>query len=62
MFQMNVLTMDKMQRIHLQNGFILNHQLSGAASIKISGFISISLWNQDAHSVITNRYITSHIL
>ena len=54
--QMNVLTQDKKQNIYLQNGIVLEHQLTGAASIQLSGFISISLWNQDAHSVIRNRY------
>ena len=56
-FQMNVLIHDKSQTVYLQNGVVLQHSLSGVASIELSGFISISLWNQDAHSVIKNRCV-----
>ena len=56
-FQMNVLIHDKSQTLYLQNGVVLHHSLSGVASIELSGFISISLWNQDAHSVIKNRCV-----
>lgn len=52
---MNVLTQDKRLTIYMQNGIVLQHDLMGVASIELSGFISISLWNQDAHSVIKNR-------
>ncbi|XP_067931798.1 microsomal triglyceride transfer protein large subunit-like [Watersipora subatra] len=55
---MNVITQDKSQTIYLQNGVVLQHNLLGAASIEISGFISISLWNQDAHSVLKNSGAT----
>lgn len=52
---MNVVTQDKRETVFLQNGVVLEHELSGVASIKLSGFIKISLWNQDAHSVLKNR-------
>lgn len=53
--QMNVLLQDKRESLYMQNGLVVQHEILGVASIELSGFISISLWNQDAHSVIRDR-------
>lgn len=51
---MNILLHDVNQRLHLQNGLVVDTKVLGVASIDLSGAISISLWNRDAHSVVKN--------
>ncbi|XP_013392489.1 microsomal triglyceride transfer protein large subunit isoform X2 [Lingula anatina] len=52
--QGNILAQDHVQRIHLQNGVVLELHVLGAVSIDLSGSISISLWNRNSHSVVYN--------
>ncbi|KAL5018121.1 hypothetical protein ScPMuIL_003843 [Solemya velum] len=52
--QANLLLQDHYQKFHLSNGLIVDLQVLGATSIDLSGLVSISLWNQNSHSLIKN--------
>ena len=54
--QMNFLLQDHSERFHMANGLVVELQVLGAASIDLTGMVSISLWNRNSESLIRNRY------
>ncbi|XP_071131491.1 microsomal triglyceride transfer protein large subunit-like isoform X2 [Mytilus edulis] len=50
--QANLLLHDHSQKLHLSNGLIIDVQVTGVASIDLSGSISISLWYKNSNSLI----------
>lgn len=50
--QGNLLLHDHSQKLHLSNGLIVDLQVTGVASIDLSGSISISLWYKNSKSLI----------
>lgn len=52
--QMNFLLQDHSERFHLANGLVVELQVLGAASIDMTGMVSISLWNRNSESLIRN--------
>lgn len=53
--QGNLLLHDHSQKLHLSNGLIVDLQVTGVASIDLSGSISISLWYKNSNSLIKTR-------
>ena len=53
---MNFLLQDHSERFHMANGLVVELQVLGAASIDLTGMVSISLWNRNSESLIRNRY------
>jgi len=41
-------------RIHLQNGLIVELDVTGSVSMDLSGSLSVSLWNKNSQSLIKN--------
>ncbi|XP_064608332.1 microsomal triglyceride transfer protein large subunit-like [Liolophura sinensis] len=52
--QANFLLQDHSERLHLSNGLVVDLQVLGAASVDLSGSISISLWSRNSHSEVIN--------
>lgn len=52
--QLNFLLQDHNERFHLTNGLVVELQVLGAASIDMTGMVSISLWNRNSESLIRN--------
>ena len=55
--QANLLLQDHSERVHLQNGLVVELSVQGVVSMDLSGMISISLWNKHCNSLIKNRYV-----
>lgn len=52
--QANMLLQDKNEFFKLSNGIVVNYNVIGSISMDLSGLISISLWNKNAHTEIMN--------
>ncbi|XP_018019363.1 microsomal triacylglycerol transfer protein isoform X2 [Hyalella azteca] len=50
--QGSALLHDHLQRVPLQNGFTIEMLLTGSISYDFAGQVQISLWNQNAHSLV----------
>ncbi len=55
--QANLLLQDHAQRIHLQNGLVVELNVQGVVSMDLSGLVSISLWHKNCKSLIKNRCV-----
>ncbi|CAD5115306.1 DgyrCDS4294 [Dimorphilus gyrociliatus] len=52
--QANMLLQDRREFIKLSNGIVVIYDVMGSISMDLSGLISISLWNKNAHTEIMN--------
>ena len=55
--QANLLLQDSRRYLPLLNGLVIQHSVTGALSMDLSGLVSISLWNKNCHSLIKNRSV-----
>ena len=55
MLQGNMLVVDHSQRMHLQNGLVVEVTALGGLSVDLSGSMAISLWNKNCQTLVKNR-------